>query len=507
MERKFVNMSRGRRYNSEPKLNIKKVIAVILILIVLVVFMIAIKKLTNNDTGNGLQTTEYYSVYTDGKWGVIDSKANMIIDPTYEEMIVIPDHTKDLFICFENVNYEENSYKTKIVNAKNKEILKQYTQVTAIENYDKNHNLWYEENVLRYKNSQGKYGLIDFNGKVLIEATFDKIDSLEGTTKVLLTEKNGKLGLVDDSGKEVIPNQYVKIEPLGKNTNLYIVKDEQSKYGIYEKTDTKYQEIKSLDSNEYFCVKENGAYEVIDKKQEKVFHKKVDDIIQIKDHIIVYQVDKKMGAYDIDSKKEIKCEYDLITYTSNNYFIVKKDASYGIINIEGEVKRKIRYANIIYYEEAGVYELETKNNTSDANTILNNNLQKIAEGILEEANGNKSYIKLWTEEGYQYYNLEGESKEAKDILLQNNLFLKKENGTYGYVDKEGNTIVECTYDDAKEQNNFGYAAVKKDGKWGAIDSTGKVVCTPQNDLDGYLLIDFIGEYHLGKDINLMYYTK
>jgi len=36
------NMSRGRRYNSEPKLNIKKVIATILVLAVIIMIIIVI---------------------------------------------------------------------------------------------------------------------------------------------------------------------------------------------------------------------------------------------------------------------------------------------------------------------------------------------------------------------------------------------------------------------------------------------------------------------------------
>ena len=507
MERKIVYMSRGRRYSSEPKLNMKKVIAVALIFIVFIVFLMAVRKLTQKDTTTGIQTTEYYAVYTDGKWGVIDSKANTIITPTYDEMIVVPDHTKDVFLCYENVNYKENNYATKVLNAKNKEIFKQYTQVTPIENYDENHNLWYEENVLRYKNSQGKYGLIDCNGKVVLEAEFDEVKALQGVKNAILTKKSGKVGLVDNTGKQLVPTQYTKITSLGKDTNLYIVKDENSKYGIYNKLDEDYKEIKPLNSNELFCVKEENEYLLINKDNEKMLDKAFDNIVQIKNHIVVYEKNKKYGAYDIDTEKEIKCEYDSILYTSDNHFIVKKDNAYGIIDIDGEVKEKINYASIVYYEDSGVYELEKKNNKEGTNIILNDKLQKIAEGVLEEANGSKSYIKLWTEEGYVYYNLEGEEKTVQEILLQNTLFLKKENGKYGYVDKDGNTVVDYIYDDAKEQNSFGYAAVKADGKWGAINSKGDVVSEPSNDLEGYLLVDFIGEYHLGKDINLMFYTK
>ena len=38
-------MSRGRRYSNEPKLNVKKVIAVVIVIIVIIIFVIALKNL------------------------------------------------------------------------------------------------------------------------------------------------------------------------------------------------------------------------------------------------------------------------------------------------------------------------------------------------------------------------------------------------------------------------------------------------------------------------------
>lgn len=57
----------------------------------------------------------------------------------------------------------------------------------------------------------------------------------------------------------------------------------------------------------------------------------------------------------------------------------------------------------------------------------------------------------------------------------NTLFLKKENGKYGYVDKKGNVVVDYIYDDATEQNSYGFVSVKKDGLWGSIDKNGKTM--------------------------------
>ena len=82
------------------------------------------------------------------------------------------------------------------------------------------------------------------------------------------------------------------------------------------------------------------------------------------------------------------------------------------------------------------------------------------------------------------------------------MFLIKENGKYGYENKEGKRVVDCIYDDAQEQNKYGFCAVKKDGKWGALKSDGTVILEPSVNLDDNIIIDFIGKYHLDENIGL-----
>lgn len=499
-------MSRGKRYSNEPKLNIKKVIAVVLVIIAVGMFIVAIKKLLSSDnTNDNMISTTYFTLYSNEKWGVIDNKGKIIIDPQYEEMIIIPDNKEDLFICTENVDYTNNKYSTKVINSKNKEILSQYNNILPIENNDEYNNLWYEKNILKYI-KDGKWGLINFKGKEILEPVFENIYSLKGIEGSIVTIKDSKLGLVNTEGEEIIPNSYADIKSLGKDTNLYIVKNEEKKYGIYNKLDTKFNDIKSLNNKDIYCVKEEKEYKVINSEKKEVFNLKFDEIKQIENNIIVYSKDNKYGAYDIDNNKKIKCEYQDLIYTCEDKLIAKKNNSYGIIDINGKIVKKLEYASIDYYKDSQIYELTPKNDKEGTNIILNNNMEEIAKGVLNEVNSEKSYIKLWTEEGYKYYNLQGEEKSSKEILIKNDIYLVKESGKYGFVDKEGNKIIECIYDDATEQNDYGFAAVKKDGKWGAINAKGNIVSQLEHNLDENLLIDFVGKYHLGKDINLLYYT-
>ena len=65
-------------------------------------------------------------------------------------MIVIPDKNEDLFICYYDVDYENETYNTKVLNSKGDEILKEYSKVEPIENYN-NSQTWYEQGVLKYE--------------------------------------------------------------------------------------------------------------------------------------------------------------------------------------------------------------------------------------------------------------------------------------------------------------------------------------------------------------------
>ena len=136
-------MSRGRRYDNEPKLNIKKVISVVIAILVIAMFVIGINKLLNSDNSikEKMFPVGYYTIYENGKWGVIDTNQKILIEPTYDEMIIIPDNTKPIFICTINVNYDTNTFETKAFNEKKQELFENYNKVEVIYNNDKSNNL------------------------------------------------------------------------------------------------------------------------------------------------------------------------------------------------------------------------------------------------------------------------------------------------------------------------------------------------------------------------------
>ena len=158
-------MSKGRRYEDKPKLNMKKVFAVALAAIVIIMSIIMLSRiLTKDNEKTKITSKEYVIVFHDNKWGVIDTQAKEVIPPSYEEMITIPNSKKDVFLCIYDVNYETGEYKTKALNSKNEEIFTQYNQIEAISNQDQSNNILYEENILKVQ-KDGKFGLISIDRK------------------------------------------------------------------------------------------------------------------------------------------------------------------------------------------------------------------------------------------------------------------------------------------------------------------------------------------------------
>lgn len=505
-------MSRGRRYE-EPKLNLKKVFAVILAIIVVIMFIFIIKGILTKDKEQvKITSKDYFVVFQNNKWGVIDSSGNNVIDPAYEEMITIPNSKNDVFLCVYDVNYETGEYKTKVLNSKNEEIFTQYDQIEAISNKDSNNNVWYEDNILKVK-KDGKYGIIDLTGKELSPCQYDDITALEGIKNTLKVAKDGKIGILDSEGKEILGTQYVDVTNLGKdNKEGFIVSGEDGKYGIVDYSnqtilEPKYDEIAKIYGNDMYVVKQAGKQILVKKDGTEILKTGFDEIKEIlknADNGVVYTQNGKYGVMKTTGEVTIAPEYEELKEAKSGLLIAKQNGKYGVIDLQKETKIEPNYLSISYDEKADIYVAEKEDYSSD---MIDNTFTVRQSGILIELDDEKGYAELKQGEEYKYYNFKFEEKAITEIHTSNTLFKSKKDGKYGFVDKDGKVIVDYQYDDATEQNTYGYAGIKKDGKWGAIDNKGNIVQEPTYNLEEYLKIDFIGRWHLGKDINMNYYNQ
>lgn len=501
-------MSRGKRYEAEGKLNYQKVFAVVLAIAVVIMFIFIVRNILNQREKSS-KNYEYFLLYAENKWGIINQDGEIVIKPSYREMIVIPNKTKEIFICTYNINEETGAYETKVINSKNEEILTEYEKIEAIQNIDQNNNIWYEENILKVK-KDGKYGLIDLNGKIILPIEYSQITGLKGVENSIIIEKDGKIGLANDNGSIIIEPNYKEIKNLGDTyKNGYITINEEGKYGLISTTkkqilESKYDEISQIYLKEYYLVKENGKQKLIKSSGETIIEDGFDEIKSITSNGVIYVKDNLYGEMSETGEIEIQAKYQDLKQSTEGIYIAKQNEKYGIIDFVGNEKIPFNYAEITYDEKTNLYLAE---NEQYQTSIIDNEFNIKITGILSEINTEKDYIKMRIDDEYKYYNFKLEEKSNTEILKENTIFLSKKDGKYGYVDKKGNAVTEFIYDDATEQNENGYVAVKKNGLWGSLDKDGNIVIEPQYNLENNLKINFIGKWHLGEDLNMNYYCE
>ena len=501
-------MARGKRYDTERKLNYQKVFAVIIAIAVIIMFIFIIRNILK-ERKEETKEYEYFALYAQNKWGIINQEGTEVIQPAYEEMIIVPDKTKDVFLCVYNVNEETGEYKTKAINSKNEEILTGYEQIEILENIDNNDNVWYEENILRVKKN-GKYGLIDLNGKEILPIQYDEITLLKGLENSILIRENEKIGLANDKGTILIDVEYKEIKPLGETYKEgYITIDENGKSGVISATkkqilENKYEEILPIYLEEYYLVKENGKQKLINSNSETIIEKGFDEIKSVTTNGVIFLANSLYGEMKTSGEITIEAKYQYLQEVQDGIYIAKQNNQYGIIDNVGNEKIPFSYTNITYDKKSKLFFAEdSEYNTS----IIDEQYNIKTKGIISEINRDLEYIRIRVEDDYKYYNFKGEENSNIEVLTNNTLFLSKKDGKYGYVDKKGNAVTEYIYDDATEQNEYGFAAVKKNGVWGSIDKEGKEVIEPKYNLENNLKIDFIGKWHLGEDLNMNYYCE
>lgn len=230
----------------------------------------------------------------------------------------------------------------------------------------------------------------------------------------------------------------------------------------------------------------------------------IKEILKNVDNGIIYVKNGKYGVMKLTGEVTIDNEYEELKEAKSGIFLAKKNGKYGIIDIQKATKVEPNYISLSYDEKADLYIAEKEDYSND---MIDNTFAVRQSGILIDLDDEKEYIELKQGEEYKYYNFKFEEKDITQIHTGNTLFKSKKDGKYGFVDKDGKVIIDYQYDDVTEQNSYGYAGIKKDGKWGAIDNKGNIVQEPIYNLDDYLKIDFIGRWHLGKDINMNYYNQ
>lgn len=535
-----------------------------------------------------VENYNYFVLKQNNLSGVIDKAGNKIIEAEYED-IKIPNPEKAVFICY-------NEDLVKVLNENRQEIFNEYEQVEPIRLKNIASNLMYEKSILKYS-EQGKYGLINFEGKKITKAIYDEIEALPYKEGELLVKQNEKCGVINIKGNKLINIQYDQIaidgyyvSKEGYKYSGYIVSnktEEGYRYGYIDNDgrmilETEYnmlERITEIEDNEnvYLIGAKNGQYgmtkngeEIIKNEYQSIVYDEANNVLVIEKskkygianmdgQIIIptqynqiditgiylyaqneqgttiynsngteanidtnisilntqnekYKIrinnenETKYGVVGKDGTQYIEEKYNYIEYLYEDYFIVSlKNSKLGVVDNKDTIKIGIENDSLQRVQNTDILQAVTSSN--NITKLYSNDMKKLCELKDATVEIKNDYIIIYNDNEKKYFNKEGKEITNVEVYSNNTLFSKMEDNKWGFADENSNIVVEAKYDKVTEFNGYGFAAVKKDGKWGSIDVQGKEVIVPTYELKEELEPQFIGPYYQVKyGFGEVYYT-
>lgn len=183
----------------------------------------------------------------------------------------------------------------------------------------------------------GKYGIIDAQGKETVACKYDEIrDFADGFAKV---KQGNSCGIIDASGKEIAACKY---DEIGEFADGYAKVKQEDKYGIIdvsgkEIASCKYQEIGKF-TNGYAKVKYENKWGIIDVKEKIIVPFEYKGIfLNSTGYAVVINFNDKEGLVDPTGKLVIPCKYEAIDIADEASVVVKSKGYLGLSDISDHI--------------------------------------------------------------------------------------------------------------------------------------------------------------------------
>lgn len=402
----------------------KKIVITLIVLILAVCITFFIKYKIDDKYNYKIEEIseiKYYICKENDKYGVIDENGKRIIDAKYDN-VIIPNPSYDLFVCYMGEN-------TEIFNLKKEKLFEKYENVEPIKLKSNASTLNYEKNTLIYKEN-GKWGLINFDGKVLTKNLYDSIENLEPSEGKFLVSQDKKYGIIDLKGNSIIKPEY----DLCKSDEYYTNKDGYTKSGFIVAN-------KSNDGYRY------GYFNYRGKKFLDIVYNDIERVLK-DDEKNVYLIASENGKYGLfnKSKKILNNDYIEIIYDDNvNLIMLQKNKKYGVASLDGKI---LLEANCEEIYSRGIYLYVSQNGN---NKVYDSNMNIV------NINFNTTI-----------YNTSNDNYRISTILNNNITY-------YGILDKDKNTLVAEKYRYLEYLFKNYFISIDEDGKVGVINSSGKEI--------------------------------
>ncbi len=430
------------------------------------------------------------------KYGLINFEGKKITNAIYDEIENLPYKEGELLI--------KKNGKTGIINIKGGKIIDcEYDQIQIDKYYSEGNKYKNAGYIIINKTEEGyRYGYINYKGELIEEVQYNELSRITEIEDIeneyLIVAQNGQYG-IKKSGKKILESEYQSINFDEKN-KVYVI-EKSKKYGI---SDINGRIIVPIEYNQ---IDINGIYIYAENEQGITVYNKDGNQVNIDTNIAIINTENenyrikinstettKYGVIGKDGKKLVDEKYNYIEYLYDNYFIVSKENSkLGIIDDKDTEKIEVIYDSIQKIQNTKL--IQTSISQTNTIQLFSKEMKKICDMKDAIVDVYDNYIEIYNDKEIKYFDKDGKELKNIEVYPNNIRYIKKENGKYGFVDKNNKLVVDYKYDYATEFNEYGFASVNKDGKWGAIDEEGKEVIAPSYQFNGNFIPFFIGEFY------------
>ena len=422
------------------------IIGIVAVIIIAISIMAIINEVQLHYKVEEISEYNYFTLEQNQKYGVIDKNGNIVIEAEYEA-VQIPNPSKAIFVCVKKYNENTKEYETVVYNEKKEVLFSNYKNVQSISIYTNVNSTPYEKSVLTYKEN-GKYGLINLEGKQITKPVYDEISSINYKEGTFLVKQNELEGIINMKGKVIIKCEYESVT----SDNYYSENgyNKQAGFIVSKKTEDGYR---------YGYVNYRGTIIL------NPIYTQLERVTEIANEKGVYFIAFKNGQAGLlkNNKEILNYEYEDIQYNVlGSIFITKRNGKYGAVNLEG--------TTVLYPEYDNVY---------TGGMYLN--ALKDKDIFIFDLNGNKietnEVSKTKTENANYYITIDKNNKykvvDSKDNIiidkdytyieyLPGDYFIVERDSKSGIIDSNGKSVIELKYDSISRINETDILQMEKD---------------------------------------------
>ena len=397
-------------------------------------------------------------------WGAYTREGNLICEPKYNAIVPISEYA--LKVSKEEIGYLGGSEKWGIVDFTGKELIPiEYDWISGES----------DNGLLKIKEGY-LYGFIDVFGNLLLKPTYYSVGSFHRGYAIVSKDEENEYGVVDTLLNEVIPchfrdMEYIEESHLFKTEKGY--KDSLGRYiselnGTEVLVPSKYSYCELFNNGLAIAVlninRYTARYGLINDRAADVLPPIFESLLLLDNGFYMFKLNKKYGLIDNSGSIIMPNKYHGIGEFINNLALArvniksvqpnKESRLYGYVDLQGNEILPVEYEFI---------------------GKRFNNRVVIMKGGEWWLFGIDDY-KLTAFPGVAYL-----GPCVSDDLCKVNIggqYDKEKNrvtgGQFGYCSIDGKTVIEIVYDSAYNFSE-GLAAVKRNGKWGFINTFGEVV--------------------------------